>query len=153
MTKVKICGITHVDDARCAAEAGADFLGFILYRKSRRYIAPEQIAGITQAIRDEFGKQTPRFVGVFVNETVARVRMTINVAGLDLAVLPIGDQFTMGPDDSLEAIKLLNPKRVAPCHYNTWPPIEQDAEAWAQKVKSETEAEPTVLNPGEKTML
>ena len=49
----------------------------------------------------------------------------IGVAGLDLAVLPIGDQFTMGPADSLEAIKLLNPKRVAPCHYNTWPPIEQ----------------------------
>ena len=72
----------------------------------------------------------------------------IGVAGLDLAVLPIGDQFTMGPDDSLEAIKLLNPKRVAPCHYNTWPPIEQDAEDWARRVRIHTGADPIVLEPG-----
>ena len=55
----------------------------------------------------------------------------IGSGGLDLAVLPIGDLYTMGPDDSIDAIKLLNPKRVAPCHYNTWPPIAQDAAAWA----------------------
>jgi L-ascorbate metabolism protein UlaG (beta-lactamase superfamily) len=64
--------------------------------------------------------------------------------GLDLAVLPIGDLFTMGVDDSIEAIKLLQPKRVAPSHYNTWPPIEQDAAAWAERVRSETQAEPVV---------
>jgi L-ascorbate metabolism protein UlaG (beta-lactamase superfamily) len=47
----------------------------------------------------------------------------IGSAGLDLAVLPIGDLYTMGPEDSIDAVKLLAPKRVAPCHYNTWPPI------------------------------
>ncbi|MBX3415534.1 MAG: metal-dependent hydrolase [Pirellulales bacterium] len=73
---------------------------------------------------------------------------TIGSAGIDLAVLPIGDRFTMGPDDSLEAIKRIKPRRVAPAHYNTWPPIAQDASAWAAKVKSETEAEPLVLEPG-----
>lgn len=73
----------------------------------------------------------------------------IGRAGIDLAVLPIGDLFTMGPDDSIEAIKLIEPKRVAPAHYNTWPPIEQDAEAWAEKVRSATSAEPVVLQPGE----
>lgn len=67
---------------------------------------------------------------------------------LALAVLPIGDLFTMGPDDSLEAIKLLRPKRVAPSHYNTWPPIEQDAGQWASRVKQETSAEPIVIKPG-----
>ncbi|MEX2138760.1 MAG: metal-dependent hydrolase [Pirellulales bacterium] len=69
--------------------------------------------------------------------------------GLDLAVLPIGDLFTMGPDDSIEAIKLLQPRRVAPSHYNTWPPIEQDAEAWAERVRSETKAEPVLPKAGE----
>lgn len=69
--------------------------------------------------------------------------------GLDLAVLPIGDLFTMGPDDALEAVKLLQPKRVAPSHYNTWPPIAQDAHAWAARVRAETSAEPVVLKPGE----
>jgi L-ascorbate metabolism protein UlaG (beta-lactamase superfamily) len=68
--------------------------------------------------------------------------------GLDLAVLPIGDLFTMGIDDSIEAIKMLNPKRVAPSHYNTWPPIEQDANAWAERVRRETKAEPMVVKPG-----
>jgi L-ascorbate metabolism protein UlaG (beta-lactamase superfamily) len=72
----------------------------------------------------------------------------IGAAGLDLAVLPIGDRFTMGPDDAVEATKLLRPKRVAPAHYNTWPPIEQDASAWAERIQAETEAEPVVLEPG-----
>jgi L-ascorbate metabolism protein UlaG (beta-lactamase superfamily) len=77
----------------------------------------------------------------------------IGSGGLDLAVLPIGDLYTMGPEDSIDAIKLLNPKRVAPCHYNTWPPIEQDAQAWARNVRSHTAAEPIVLAPGEKIRL
>jgi L-ascorbate metabolism protein UlaG (beta-lactamase superfamily) len=74
----------------------------------------------------------------------------IGAGGLDLAVLPIGDLFTMGPDDSIDAIKLLNPKRVAPCHYNTWPPIAQNAKAWGERVRSHTAAEPIVLGPGGK---
>jgi L-ascorbate metabolism protein UlaG (beta-lactamase superfamily) len=72
----------------------------------------------------------------------------IGLGGLDLAVLPIGDLFTMGPEDSLEAIKLLAPKHVAPSHYNTWPPIEQDAAAWAEAVRRQTKAEPHVVIPG-----
>ncbi len=73
----------------------------------------------------------------------------IGAVGLDLAVLPIGDHFTMGPDDSIQAIQFLKPKRVAPAHYNTWPPIAQDAAAWAARVRQETSAEPVVLSPGE----
>jgi L-ascorbate metabolism protein UlaG (beta-lactamase superfamily) len=72
----------------------------------------------------------------------------IGTGGLDLAVVPIGDLYTMGPDDSLDAINLLSPKRVAPCHYGTWPPIAQDAGAWADRVRSETRAEPVVLELG-----
>ena len=72
----------------------------------------------------------------------------IGAGGLDLAVLPIGDLFTMGPEDSLEAVKLLEPKHVAPCHYNTWPPIEQDAAAWAEAVRRQTKAEPYIVSPG-----
>ncbi len=77
----------------------------------------------------------------------------IGSVGLDLAVLPIGDLFTMGSEDSIEAVKLLTPKRVVPAHYNTWPPIAQDAAAWADLVRAETESEPVVLKPGEKISL
>jgi L-ascorbate metabolism protein UlaG (beta-lactamase superfamily) len=69
--------------------------------------------------------------------------------GIDLAVLPIGDRFTMGPDAALEAVKLIAPRAVAPAHYNTWPPIEQDAAAWAQRVREQTQTRPHTLAPGE----
>jgi L-ascorbate metabolism protein UlaG (beta-lactamase superfamily) len=72
----------------------------------------------------------------------------IGAGGLDLAVVPIGDLYTMGPEDSIEGIKFVNPKRAAPCHYNTWPPIAQDAAAWAEQVRSQTAAEPVLLQPG-----
>ena len=71
--------------------------------------------------------------------------------GVDMAVLPIGDLFTMGPADSIEAIKLIEPKQVLPAHYGTWPPIEQDAQAWAKAVSDTTQANPVVLKPGEAT--
>ena len=77
----------------------------------------------------------------------------IGAGGIDLAVLPIGDNFTMGPDDALEAVKLIKPRRVVPAHYNTWPLIEQDANRWAERVKKETDAEPIVLEPGGKITL
>lgn len=72
-----------------------------------------------------------------------------NGQGVDLAVLPIGDRFTMGPADSIAAIQLIQPRRVLPAHYDTWPPIAQDAAAWAERVRRETTAEPLVLKPGE----
>ncbi len=69
--------------------------------------------------------------------------------GVDLACLPIGDTYTMGPDDALKAVKRLTPKQVLPIHYNTWPPIAQDAQSWAARVEAETAAKVSVLKPGE----
>ena len=77
----------------------------------------------------------------------------IGACGLALAALPIGDNFTMGPDDALEAVKLLAPKRVVPVHRDTWPLIAQDAAAWAERVRGETSAEPVLLEPGGKIVL
>jgi len=73
----------------------------------------------------------------------------IGEEGLDLAVLPIGDNYTMGPADALRAVKLLSPKHVIPVHYNTWELIAQDAEAWAVQVAAETGAQAHVIKPGE----
>jgi len=68
--------------------------------------------------------------------------------GIDLAFLPIGDNFTMGPDDSLLAIKYIRPRYVIPMHYKTWPIIDQDASQWAHRVNSDSSAQPIVLDPG-----
>ncbi len=67
--------------------------------------------------------------------------------------LPIGDNFTMGPDDALEAVKMLQPQRVVPVHNKTWPVIDQDAEAWADRVVKETSVEPLVIEPGARISL
>jgi L-ascorbate metabolism protein UlaG (beta-lactamase superfamily) len=73
----------------------------------------------------------------------------IGEEGIDLAVLPIGDNFTMGPDDALRAVKLIRPRHVIPIHYNTWDLIAQDAPAWAARVEAETSTKAHVLAPGE----
>lgn len=72
----------------------------------------------------------------------------IGKLGIDVAVLPIGDRYTMGPSLSLEAISALNARYVVPCHYNTWPPISQDASKWADAVQRYTQSKPLVLKPG-----
>ena len=73
----------------------------------------------------------------------------IGDAGIDVAIVPIGDLFTMGPEDSIQAIQMVRAKHVVPAHYDTWPPIEQDAEQWARRVHDETDSKPIVLRPGE----
>jgi phosphoribosylanthranilate isomerase len=86
-SRVKICGLTNLEDAVCAAEAGADLLGFVFYPKSPRFVQPERVAGISRAIRRRFGGGAPRLVGVFVDEAPARVGEILEAAGLDLAQL------------------------------------------------------------------
>lgn len=71
----------------------------------------------------------------------------IGEEGIHLAVLPIGDNYTMGPDDALRAVKLIQPKYVVPAHYNTWPLIAQDPEAWKKRVESETDTFVHIMDP------
>ncbi|SFR06462.1 metal-dependent hydrolase [Desulfoscipio geothermicus] len=68
---------------------------------------------------------------------------------IDLALLPIGDNFTMGPEDALEAVKLIKPNIVIPMHYNTWPLIAQDPQEFKAGVEKETPAQVVILQPGE----
>ncbi len=64
---------------------------------------------------------------------------------IDLAFLPIGDNFTMGIDDAVKAVELLKPQRVVPIHYDTFPVIHADPQAFADKV---TDAQAVILKPG-----
>lgn len=72
----------------------------------------------------------------------------IGEKGLDFAALPIGGNYTMGPDEALRAVQFLNPKVVLPIHYNTFEVIQADAAAWAQRVHNETDTKVVVLDPG-----
>ena len=71
---------------------------------------------------------------------------------IDLALLPIGDLFTMGPDDALRAVKLIRPKLVVPMHYDTFPGIAQDAGAFAADVRA-AGFDAKVLRPGDSLSL
>jgi L-ascorbate metabolism protein UlaG (beta-lactamase superfamily) len=73
----------------------------------------------------------------------------IGEEGVALAVLPIGDNYTMGPDDALRAVRLLQPQHVIPYHYNTWGLIAQDGPAWVERVNTETETRAYLIQPGE----
>ena len=72
----------------------------------------------------------------------------IGEEGIDVALLPIGDRFTMGIADSIRATKLIKPRQVLPVHYNTFPPIVQDATEWAEHINRDTDAQPIVIDPG-----
>ena len=72
---------------------------------------------------------------------------------IDCALLPIGDNFTMGPTDACDAVRLLKPKTVIPIHYNTWPIIKQDPLAFKTAVETAQLAKVTVLGPGETFIL
>jgi L-ascorbate metabolism protein UlaG (beta-lactamase superfamily) len=66
---------------------------------------------------------------------------------VDIALLPIGDNFTMGPEDAARAVEMVKPRVVIPIHYGTWPLIEQDPEEFRSRV--EPKAEVIILQPGD----
>ncbi|MCQ2362146.1 MAG: metal-dependent hydrolase [Acidaminococcaceae bacterium] len=67
----------------------------------------------------------------------------------DYAVLPIGGNFTMDPKDATIAAEFLKAKYVIPVHYNTWPPIKQDVNAYKKEVESTTSSHVLIVKPGE----
>jgi len=76
--RVKICGITSIDDAQAAVEAGADALGFMFYEPSPRYLTPEEAGAIIRELPAHVAR-----VGVFVDANEATIRNTATTAGLD----------------------------------------------------------------------
>jgi L-ascorbate metabolism protein UlaG (beta-lactamase superfamily) len=80
-------------------------------------------------------------------DTSLLMEMQLLRGRVDVALLPIGDNFTMGPEDAARAVEFIAPRVVIPMHYNTWEPIEQDPQAFVRRVGSQ--AEVVILQPGE----
>ncbi|MBW2278231.1 MAG: metal-dependent hydrolase [Deltaproteobacteria bacterium] len=72
---------------------------------------------------------------------------------VDLALLPIGDNFTMGPEDAHKALELIRPSIAIPMHYDTFEVIEQDVQAWAQRAEQRFDVKAAVLEPGDSVEL
>jgi L-ascorbate metabolism protein UlaG (beta-lactamase superfamily) len=73
----------------------------------------------------------------------------IGRAGLDAALIPIGDKYTMGPEDALAAVEMLRPRLAVPMHYNTFDVVQQDPEAWKLAVETRTGTPVRVMLPGD----
>lgn len=113
---VKICGITNLEDAVNSVEAGADMIGFIFYRGSKRYIDPEKAALIVREI-----SSFALCVGVFVNEDVEEIKKVIDQTMIDVvqlngdespevcerlrSVVPVIKSFKVSEDFSRDVLK------------------------------------------------
>lgn len=82
----------------------------------------------------------------------AEMHILRDYESVDLALLPIGDNFTMGPRDAAIAVGLIEPKIVVPMHYGTWPLIDTSPEDFAKKVDTEG-VEVRIMKPGEELVL
>lgn len=100
MSWVKICGITNLEDALTAVDAGADALGFVFYEKSPRRIGPEVVREIVKKVPENVEK-----VGVFVDDDWERVVATTQEAGLSAMQLHFGES-------NLSACRALAPTTV-----------------------------------------
>jgi phosphoribosylanthranilate isomerase len=79
MVKVKVCGITNLEDALYSFFSGADGLGFVFYKKSPRYIQPDKAANISAILPRKIKR-----IGVFVDAKVATVKRIARLCGLDM---------------------------------------------------------------------
>ena len=111
MIRVKICGITNLEDALVAADAGADMLGFIFYPPSPRYIAPERAHEIAVALHERIA--APKLAGVFVNAPLEQIRDVMEQTQIDLAQLH--------GQESAETVR-----QLAPRVYKTLQPANAD---------------------------
>ncbi len=120
MTWIKICGITNLDDALAATDAGANALGFVFYPKSPRHVTLETVCSIVAKVPRQMEK-----VGVFVNETVDHVRDIAKHAGLT-AVQLSGDE---SPEFSRSLFRELGNKSRRPEIFRCYPAKIFDAPA------------------------
>ncbi len=108
--RVKICGLTNLEDAQAAVNFSADMLGFIFVPASPRYVTPEEVRDILCALK--FDATRPVCVGVFANDTVERIESILGSCGLDLAQLHGNEDPEMLRRLSGRSYKALRPRNA-----------------------------------------
>lgn len=102
MTKIKLCGILRIDDIEIVNKLKPEYIGFVFAKKSRRYIAPCEAAGLKEALSGDI-----KVVGVFVNETVEQVAALLNENIIDIAQLH-GDE----DEEYISRLRKLSGKQI-----------------------------------------
>lgn len=127
MTKIKICGITRMEDALAAAEYGADWLGFIFFHGSPRNIAAEK----AREIIDEVRRAHPRIkaVGVFVKPSLQEVKGVVDATGIDMVQLHACEREGEEEARRVTGLEIIAAMRIKDCA-----PVERIAKTSAEYV-------------------
>jgi L-ascorbate metabolism protein UlaG (beta-lactamase superfamily) len=141
----EVVGINH---GGTTAFAGGTVKMVPAWHTSSYHDGEKRVAhGVPAGLIVRFGGRTFYFAG---DTALFGDMRLIGDEGVDVAILPIGDHFTMGPDDAARAAEFVAAKTVIPCHYNTFPPIKQDPEVFRAKVaKRAPQSKVVILAPGE----
>jgi L-ascorbate metabolism protein UlaG (beta-lactamase superfamily) len=138
-----------------AKTIGMNFGGKIKYKWGSAILTPATHSG--QLPNGQYGGAAGAYVVDMCGNSIYHagdtglhydMKMVKEVYSPELALLPIGDHFTMGIDDAVIAAHWLGVNHVIPMHYNTFPPIEADPEEFAKKIKSRLDIECTIMDPG-----
>lgn len=113
MTVVKICGITRLEDAIAAAEAGVDLIGLNFYRKSPRYLDVASARDLVQAMRHQLQGRCPLLVGVFVNAATYEIATTASAVDLDAVQLSGDESLEVMREVKLPVFKAIQPANPA----------------------------------------
>src|SRR5215216_1751645 len=113
MVKIKICGVTSVEDALACSLAGADMLGLNFFPRSSRYVDIAAAREICDMLREERGAACPVLVGVFVNEVVGKISLTMEKVGLNFVQLSGDESGEMLKELRGTAFKAIRPRNRA----------------------------------------
>lgn len=139
-----VADVVGVNHGGTAAFSGGTAKFVPAWHSSTYTDGEQQVAhGVPAGIVVRFGGQTIYFAG---DTALFGDMRLIGDEEIDIAVLPIGDHFTMGPADAARAVEFIGAKTVIPCHYNTFPPIAQDPQAFVDAVGDRAEVK--VMAPG-----
>ncbi len=111
MVRIKICGLTQVQDALCAADVGADLLGFVFYIGSPRYVSWQAARTMAAAAKDR--RPEVLCVGLFVDAPAALIGETLDFCGLDLAQLHGDEPLDLAADLGRRAYRAIRPRSAA----------------------------------------
>ena len=114
MTKVKICGLSKLDDALAAAEAGADYLGILFEPRSRRRLDEDDARELVRAFRERWQASGPQWVGVFANQPLEEVNRLLAHCDMDMAQLSGQESMDYCAQVSRPVFKVVHVRSDAP---------------------------------------
>lgn len=141
-------GLEHIADPNIGGTVQLDWGSVKLVPAWHTSTTPKGTANVPAGLIVKMGGKTIYHLG----DTALFSDLALNVksaGGIDVALMCIGGHYTMDRHDAVEAARLVGARQVIPCHYDTFPPIETDAQAFKAEVQAQGGGEVIVLAPGE----